>query len=69
MPASPIAVISFDLAPNIEIEVKLPTIGKCCQEIGSHAALQIEQYGLARSAGQSWAGDAKTHTVFARWLR
>jgi hypothetical protein len=60
MPASPISVINFDLAPNIEIARKVLTIGKSCQEISSDAALQIEQYGLARSAGQSRAGHAKT---------
>jgi hypothetical protein len=59
MPASPIAVINFDLAYNIEITTKVPTIGKGCQEIGSHAALQIEHYGLASSAGRSRAGDAE----------
>jgi hypothetical protein len=56
-PQSPLLILTSRL--NIEIGIKLPTIGKGCQEISNDAASQIEQYGLARSAGQSRAGGAK----------
>jgi hypothetical protein len=47
----PNAVISFDLAPNIEIAVKLPTIEKGCQENSSDAALQLSSTGWRGAQG------------------
>jgi hypothetical protein len=51
MPAPQIAVISFDLAPNIEIATKLPTIEKGCQENSSDTALQLSSTGWRGTQG------------------
>ena len=51
MPASPIAVISFDLAPIFEIETKVPTIEKGCQEISSDVACKLSSAGWQGARG------------------
>jgi hypothetical protein len=64
-----IAVISFDLAPNIEIAIKLPTIEKGCQENSSDAALQLSSTGwLGAQGNRGWRRYADSERYLVLFL-